>query len=734
MPRVALPLAFAGIAALPALLLGQSRPDDGAPAAGRPAIAVGALAAGIHLDGRLDEAMWISATPIGRLTMTEPVEGGVPTCSTMVWVVADRSTLVIGVRAFDPEPDRITSYAIARDAGLQDEDHIRIVLDPFLDGRSGYVFAVNPRGARFDGLVSRRGEAVDARWDGIWEAAAHRDEAGWSLEIRIPVQTLDFTPGLAEWGFNVQRRVQRLQEVSRWASPTRDIEVTQTSRAGLLTGLPPFTRGLGLTVRPATTTGVVYDGGAADSTSGTFHPSLDVFQRGGGFTGIGTVNTDFAETEVDTRRTNLTRFPLFFEEKRSFFLEGSDIFEFGYGLNTFFSPDIVPFFSRRIGLYEGQQVPLWLGGKLNGRAGGTNVGALVTRTGRADEVGIEPTTMGALRVRQNVFTESSGGIIATLGDPEGRSGSYLVGGDFTYQTSRLGGNRNFLVGAWGMVTGREDLTGDRTAFGGQIGYPNDTWDATLTYKRIGDGFDPSLSFVPRRGVQLASANVEYTIRPGWSWLRSMVHEFRPSVALDLDGRWESYRIFMAPINWQLEGGDRFEFNFNPQGERLLEPFEIADGVVIPPGEYHFSRLRLEGEFAAQRMLSGQVTWWFGTFYDGTLHALEVELQCKPVPLLTLQADVEANVGRLPAGDFTTQLYAGRVLLNLSPDLTASSLVQYDTESRSLGTNTRMRWTFSPSGDLFVVYNFNTTNQLEPPREWLLDDTELLVKLQYALRW
>jgi hypothetical protein len=240
--------------------------------------------------------------------------------------------------------------------------------------------------------------------------------------------------------------------------------------------------------------------------------------------------------------------------------------------------------------------------------------------------------------------------------------------------------------------------------------------------------------VPRRGVQLASANVEYTIRPGWSWLRSMVHEFRPSVALDLDGRWESYRIFMAPINWQLEGGDRFEFNFNPQGERLLEPFEIADGVVIPPGEYHFSRLRLEGEFAAQRMLSGQVTWWFGTFYDGTLHALEVELQCKPVPLLTLQADVEANVGRLPAGDFTTQLYAGRVLLNLSPDLTASSLVQYDTESRSLGTNTRMRWTFSPSGDLFVVYNFNTTNQLEPPREWLLDDTELLVKLQYALRW
>jgi len=214
----------------------------------------------------------------------------------------------------------------------------------------------------------------------------------------------------------------------------------------------------------------------------------------------------------------------------------------------------------------------------------------------------------------------------------------------------------------------------------------------------------------------------------------MTHEFRPSLALDLDGRWESYRIFMAPVNWQLESGDRFEFNFNPQGERLVEPFEIADGVVIPPGDYHFSRVRLEGEFAAKRIVSGQVTWWFGTFYDGTLHQLEAEIQVKPVPLVTLELNAERNVGRLPAGDFTTDLYGGRLRLNLSPDLTIASLIQYDTESRLLGGNTRLRWTFSPLGDLFVVYNVNTTNRLEPRREWTLDTTELLVKLQYALRW
>jgi len=712
---------------------GALRAQDGAAprpdAAGRSALAAGVVS-DIRLDGRLDEAAWASAQHIGRLTMTEPFEGAVPTCTTTVWVLADATTLVIGIRAQDPEPGRITSYAIARDADLDDEDHVTVVIDPFLDGRSGYVFSVNPRGARFDALVSERGEEQDERWDGIWEAATSRDDGGWAIEIRIPVQSIDFTPGLTAWGFNVERRVARRQEVSRWASPTRDIRVTQTSRAGLVTGLPAFSTGLGLTVRPAVATGVAYEGGGVDSTRGTFHPSLDAVQRLGSVTAIASVNTDFAETEVDTRRTNLTRFPLFFEEKRTFFLEGSDIFGFGLGLEE----DVVPFFSRRIGLYAGEQVPVWAGGKVNGRVGGTNVGALLTRTGRAEEIGIEPTTMGAVRVRQNVFAESSGGLMATVGDPEGRAGSYLVGGDFTFQTSRVGGDRNFQVGAWVLVTGREGLTGDRTAVGGAIAYPNDRWDVGISYKRIGEAFDPSLSFVPRRGVQLANGDLEFTIRPGASWLRAMRHELRPSLALDLKGRWESYRIFMAPINWQLESGDRFEFNVNPEGQRLVEPFEIVDGVVIPAGDYHFTRFRLEGEFAAKRILSGQLTWWFGTFYDGRLHQLEAEIQLKPVPLFTFELTAERNIGRLPAGDFTTDVYGGRLRANVSPNLTIASLLQYDTESRLLGANTRLRWTFSPVGDLFVVYNVNTTNRLVPRREWALDTTALLVKVQYALRW
>ena len=217
-----------------------------------------------------------------------------------------------------------------------------MVLDPFLDGRTGYIFAVNPGGARYDALVARRGEGEDPQWDAVWEAATSRDSEGWSAEIRIPLQSLTFDGKLDRWGFNVERRVERLQEVSRWASPFRDAKIAQTIRAGYLTDLPEFDTGLGLTVRPALVVGGD-KAGEDGSWEGTFEPSLDVFQRlGSNTTAMVTVNTDFAETEVDTRRTNLTRFPLFFPEKRTFFLEGSDIFDFGVGMSPTTTPTSYP--------------------------------------------------------------------------------------------------------------------------------------------------------------------------------------------------------------------------------------------------------------------------------------------------------------------------------------------------------------------------------------------------------
>lgn len=706
---------------------------DEADRAARPAPSAraGAIGPSLRVDGVLDEPAWETAEPIEALTMIEPEEGGEPVGRTRVRVLADASGLVIGIEAFDPDPASVVAYSIARDPDLGNEDHVKLVLDPFLDGRSGYVFAVNPRGARYDALVADRGEGEDERWDGIWEAATSRGEGAWLAEIRIPIQSLAFRGGLRQWGLNVERRLERFQEVSRWASPSRDVEVTQTSRAGRLEGLPRFDTGLGMTVRPSLVGGFEKPD-PGEERDGTFEPSLDVAQRiGPTVTAIATANTDFAETEVDARQTNLTRFSLFFPEKRGFFLENADIFDFGIGLRTGFSrPDIVPFFTRRIGLLEGEEVPLRAGGKLSGRVGGTSFGGLVTRTGSVDGL-VDGTTMGALRVQRNVLEESTAGVIATFGDPRGIEGSYLLGGDLTYQTSRLGGDKNFLIGVWGLVTGREGLTGDRTAFGGKIDYPNDTWDVAVTYQRIGNGFDPSLGFVPRRGIHNIAGRATFVVRPGWSWLRLIRNELFPTLVLDTDGRWESYRVFTAPINWRLESGERLEFNIAPEGERLVEPFEIADGVTIPPGSYHWIRYRLEADVASKRRVSGRASVWFGPFYDGSLEQLELRLDLNPAPIATIELNMVRNTGRLPAGRFTQRLFGGRLRLNLSPDLELASFLQYDDESRELGANTRFRWTFHPLGNLFVVYNHNLRDLAD---RWELASNQLLVKLQYAFRY
>jgi len=452
-----------------------------------------------------------------------------------------------------------------------------------------------------------------------------------------------------------------------------------------------------------------------------------VTQRiGGGFLASLTVNTDFAETEVDTRRTNLTRFPLFFPEKRTFFLEGSDAFDFGLGLGR----DVVPFNSRRIGLVDGQAVPIVAGGKLAGRSGGTSVGALAVRTGAVDSL-VPDATLGVVRVRQDVLAESSVGFIATAGDPRGATDSWMAGVDATYQTSRFRGDKNFLVGVWGLTLDRAGLAGDRTAAGFKMDYPNDAWDIAFTYTRLGESFLPSLGFVPRPGVQLLQGGANHRYRTDSRIFRYLYYELRPSAVLDLSGNWESYRLFTAPVNWRFETGDRFELNWVPQGERLDAPFEVADSVVIPAGTYHFHRYRVEAQFAPKRRLSGQATWWFGTFYSGTLHQIQLDAAWNPSALLTVELTAERNIGRLPEGDFEVDLLGTRAALNLSPDLQLASFVQYDTESRSLGSNTRLRWTFDPLGELFVVYNHNIRDPLD---RWSFASNQLIVKAQYTFRY
>ena len=692
----------------------------------RPSVKCGIVTGEIAIDGLLDEPEWALAEQITQLRTTEPVQGAMPSGTTSFSVLAAPKFLVIGVQCSYADPQRIVSFSKLRDARLNNEDHVRIVIDPFLDGLSGYVFAVNADGARYDALVSDRGESENNDWDAIWEATTSRNEDGWSVEIRIPMQSINFKKSLDRWGFNLERRIQSNQETIRWANVKIDQWFVQTSKAGFLTGIPEFNYGLGLNVRPSLIIDANRHGG--DNTRITLEPSLDVGQRiGPNIQASLTVNTDFAETEVDTRRTNLDRFPLFFPEKRAFFLEGADIFEFGFGLGT----EVIPFFSRRIGLYEGEQIPVSVGGKLNGRIGKTAFGGLAMNTKKygGDDFSLPSSTMGVVRVRQSILASSSVGFMSTFGAPDGTQ-SMTSGLDFTYQTTTFKGDKNFIAGAWGLMSDRQDQEKKQYTFGLKLDYPNDRWDIAFAFIRIDDAFDPSLGFVPRKGVYYIRPSATFNPRPDWKWVRQMRYQFFPTLYLGLDGKWQTYRVFTAPINWRLESGDRFEFNWMPRGERIQESFEISDGVVIPAGEYHFMRWRFEGELAAKRRFSGRGLWWFGSFYEGHLHEVELELRYSPSSFFRFELAGQQNIARLPFGNFNQTLIGLRMRLNVTPDLQINTFPQYDTNTREFGLNARVHWIFQQQGDLFFVYNHNTLfGEIE--RTFL--SNQFLLKVRYNFR-
>jgi hypothetical protein len=513
----------------------------------------------------------------------------------------------------------------------------------------------------------------------------------------------------------------------------------------LLTGLPAFDFGFGLSVRPAAVGSTdMPDPESRRELGGDV--SLDVTQKlGPNLLASVTVNTDFAETEVDARQTNLTRFEVLFPEKRSFFLEGSDIFEFGLGLDE---ANLVPFFSRRIGLVEpeggeGEKIPIVVGTKLNGRVGNTNLGTLVmhtdklvTRVDNVESVVAPASTMGAVRIKQNVLDESSVGMIATFGDPLGLRNSWMVGVDATYHTSGFLGDKNFAVGVWGLRNNREDLEGDKNAYGIRIDYPNDLLGIGLTSITIGDAAQPSLGFAERTGVRLWEAGIDYNPRPEGGCVRQMFHELGVVLFTDLRNAWESYEVKINPFDWLLESGDRFTFKILPQGDRPPEDFEVfenpVDAVTIPAGSYEWTRYSVLAGLAPKRMVSGELTYEFGRFYDGSLKTIAGTLAIKPWPILSVELSAERNMGSMPGGDFLQYLYSARVEVKPTPDFQVSSFVQYDNESRSLGTNTRARWTFHPLGDVFLVFNHNLQRDITDHR-FSFDSNQLLVKVQYALR-
>ncbi len=688
----------------------------------------------ITLDGDLSETDWRSAAPIGEFRQREPVEGAAPTERTEVRLLYDDENLYIGVVCYDAEPDSIIATQMSRDADLSVDDRIEILIDTFRDRRNAYYFSTNPAGALVDGLIIEN-DQINSDWNTIWNVRTRRNGDGWTAEFAIPFKSLSFQPELEAWGFNVSRTIGRKLEEDRWAGARLDVDFVQVSEAGDIGGLAGIAEGRGLDARPfvagrwidsPTTGGNVREGDVGGDFFFDVTPSLRL---------TATVNTDFAETEVDDRQINLDRFPLFFPEKRSFFLENAGVFDFG--VSGGFGPTVLPFFSRRIGLAGSEEVPILAGVKLAGKAGRFDVGVLNAQTRPAGVV--DAGNYLAARVKRNILNQSYVGVIYTEGSPETGRGARTFGADVLLGTSNfLGAGRNFNVQAFAVGVRNEGVSGDSGAYRVAASYPNDLWSLEAAWLRTEKNFDPALGFVQRPDTTRTDFSVEFAPRPsGFPGIRQMLHQLSVTRHTRIEsGRLESWQLFTSPLNWTWNSGDRFELSWRHQFERLFEPFEISDGVALASGDYTFDRYRIEFFSSDNRPWKVDATWWFGTFWSGRAHELSGQFQYKLAPRLNAAASYNLTFARLPEGAFAARIFTLRADYSVTPFLTFFNLVQFDNDSNNLGWQSRIRWILEPGRDVFFVFSQGWIHEERPDgrRRFQAVDRGVTAKLQYTFRF
>ena len=651
------------------------------------------------IDGVLDDAVWADAAVIENLRQVEPIEDADPTQPTEIRVLFDENAMYFGIRCYDSDPQAIIATQLRRDGSLDADDRIELVIDPFFDRRNGFFFAINPVGAKVDGLVVNNTQLL-RDWDGIWYAKATRDDQGWVAEIAIPYKTISFNPATSRWSFNLQRIVRRDNEKSRWSAPQQNKDLESIADAGVITGIENITQGVGIDVKPYVKMAPRHDA-AGDSMDLDFGADL-FYKLTPSMTLTLTFNTDFAETEVDERLVNLTRFPLFFPEKRDFFLQDEGIFAFG-GIRR----NPLAFQSRRIGLdSSGQPVAILAGAKLTGRVGPVNIGVLSTYMDSTATVGNKVLTVGRFSV--NVLEESTVGMIATIGDPLTNGDNFVSGADFNYRSSTLFGDKVIEGHAWllysdtsGDPTG---VRGDDTAWGLKLSYPNDRINWIVSATEIGDRFNAALGFVPRAGIREYFGRWRYRWRPTGSWIRTIDSSVRAEVITNLDGDVETRELEIEAVDITSNAGDNLGLEIEFDREVLTTPFEIMPGIVIPPGDYEFTRVRVEAETANSRVVSLRGEVEFGGFFDGDRFDTTLALQFRPSAHFFGSVEWERNDVDLPGGSFIVNIARVRADVLFSTDISWTNFVQWDNTTNELGLNSRVRWIIEPGSEMFFVLN------------------------------
>jgi len=673
----------------------------------------------IKLDGKLDESFWNSISGISDFLVQEPIEGGIPTENTVIKVAYDNKYLYIGAIFYDSDPEEIKAFKMRKDAPLNTDDRFMWILDTYLDGRNAYFFEINPRGLMGDGLLSiGQGRSLNKDWDGIWRPWTHIGDYGWSAEIRIPFHTLNFDPKISSWGINFQRTIRRKNEEILWTGYKRNQGIFRPQDAGLLIGLENISQGLGLELvgyGKAEASKVEKDLGEGYIKNGNIDAGLDInYNITPGLKASLTLNTDFAETEVDDRQINLTRFPIRFPEKRDFFLEGANIFRFAP------SSGVYPYFSRRIGLQSGNPVPISFGGRFIGKIGKVEVAAQQVRTKKTDFIDSED--FSVIRVKQNFLKESSIGILYTRRHTnKGKDfvpplpDRNTLGVDLSLNTSTFLKNQNLQFQAFAILHNPNSLDNtdknvwDRSARGLRFNFPNDPWSGSLSYREFGVFYDPAVGFSRRNSFRRVEPRIRFSpILEKSPIIRELQWELSFENLMSLGWKKLTQNIRLTPLSIRFESGDEISYQFIRNFERLEYNFNILgdNSIIIPIGNYTNWSHQIEIETANHRKIVYELELISEGFWSGKRTEYQNNLTIRPLEGINLSFGYIYSKVNLKEGNFKTNLI--RILgdFDFSPFISFSSNVQYDDISKQIGMNNRFKYTLTPGSDIYFVYNHN----------------------------
>jgi len=693
-----------------------------------------------RIDGQLDDEEWALAPAQGRFIQREPAFGWVSTERTEFRILYDDTTLYFGIWAYDHQPELIRASEMKRDSGLRKGDQIKIVIDTFHDHRNAFYFSTNPLGALKDAQSVEEGRTINYDWNAVWENRTSVDEQGWYVEIAIPMSQLRFQggPGSTVWGLNICRIIIRKNEETYWVPFPREwqsLGFARMSGAGQLTGLRDLEprRRVELVPFVAPRVSRNYDAGTPLDTDAGFGMDLKVGLTST-FNADLTYRTDFAQVEADQEVVNLSRFSLYFPEKRQFFTEGAGIFDYGRSTGGLMGPGLLPlFYSRRIGLDAGREVPILAGARVTGRTGAFTVGAMNIETDATSfvsgdtEVDVPRANYTVVRVKRDVLSSSTiGAIVLNRTGGRGADFNRAVGLDGVFT---LGSSLDVTL--LGAKTFSPGSTGRDWAAAVNVGWKNDRFDFDTTYLDIAERFNAEMGFIQRTDVRNSKVTAAWTPRPGWRGVRQLRISGSASYFENHAGRVESRN---QGLDLTVSGSDTSSLRLSLDRNYDYLPFDwTTGGGMLATGGYTWHSVRASYTSSQSRAVSGSVSVDTGGYYNGTRRSYRTGLNLQPRDTLLVELNYTRNRVALPlTPPYVTNVAGTRVSYSFSPDLFVKSFVQYNDASRTATFNLLFWYIYRPGSDLYVVYDQGWETDLPGPRDLRVRGRSLSVKLTYWL--